>query len=77
MHKLRQIFAFVAPYLKPYWGRIVAGIFFGILFGASNGLVLWATKTMLDRLVPPEAAMATTAETAGNWFTKTLSLIHI
>ena len=54
MHKLRQIFAFVAPYVKPYWGRVVAGVFFGILFGASNGLVLWATKTMLDRLVPPE-----------------------
>ena len=33
MHKLRQIFAFVAPYVKPYWGRIVAGVFFGILFG--------------------------------------------
>ncbi|MEC8987902.1 MAG: ABC transporter transmembrane domain-containing protein, partial [Verrucomicrobiota bacterium] len=76
MHKLRQIFAFVAPYLKPYWGRIVAGVFFGILFGASNGLVLWATKTMLDRLVPPDAAMATTAETAGNWFTDTAAAIQ-
>jgi len=76
MHKLRQIFAFVAPYLKPYWGRIVAGVFFGILFGASNGLVLWATKTMLDRLVPPGAAMATTAKTAGNWFTDTAAAIQ-
>ena len=76
MHKLRQIFAFVAPYLKPYWGRIVAGVFFGILFGASNGLVLWATKTMLDRLVPPDAAMATTTETAANWFTETAASIQ-
>ncbi|MDP6795234.1 MAG: ABC transporter ATP-binding protein [Verrucomicrobiota bacterium] len=78
MHKLRQIFAFVAPYVKPYWGRIVAGIFFGILFGASNGLVLWATKTMLDRLVPPKAAAeATTApETPGNWFSETASSIQ-
>ena len=76
MHKLRQIFAFVAPYLKPYWGRIVAGSFFGILFGASNGLVLWATKTMLDRLVPPGAATATTAEATGNWFTKTAASIQ-
>ena len=50
MHKLRQIFAFVAPYVKPYWGRIVAGVFFGILFGVSNGLALWTTKIMLDRL---------------------------
>ena len=49
MHKLRQIFAFVAPYVKPYWGRIVAGVFFGILFGVSNGLALWTTKIMLDR----------------------------
>ena len=52
MHKLRQIFAFVAPYVKPYWGRIVAGVFFGILFGVSNGLALWTTKIMLDRLMP-------------------------
>ncbi|MDP7441846.1 MAG: ABC transporter ATP-binding protein [Verrucomicrobiota bacterium] len=81
MHKLRQIFAFVAPYVKPYWGRIVAGVFFGILFGASNGLVLWATKTMLDRLVPPDVlppdiATATTAQTAGNWFTETAASIQ-
>ena len=71
MHKLRQIFAFVAPYVKPYWGRIVAGVFFGILFGASNGLVLWATKTMLDRLVPADASVAPAsapAEADGNWF---------
>ena len=78
MHKLRQIFAFVAPYVKPYWGRIVAGLFFGILFGASNGLVLWATKTMLDRLVPPKAAAeaTTTPETPGNWFSETAASIQ-
>ncbi len=80
MHKLRQIFAFVAPYVKPYWGRIVAGVFFGILFGASNGLVLWATKTMLDRLVPPpdSAAAATTAASGadGNWFSETAASIQ-
>ncbi len=63
MHKLRQIFAFVAPYVKPYWGRIVAGVFFGILFGVSNGLALWTTKIMLDRLsagerlIGPEQAL--------------------
>ncbi|MBT5621333.1 MAG: ABC transporter ATP-binding protein, partial [Verrucomicrobia bacterium] len=79
MHKLRQIFAFVAPYVKPYWGRIVAGVFFGILFGASNGLVLWATKTILDRLVPPDAATASAsapAEADGNWFTEGASSVQ-
>jgi len=77
MHKLRQIFAFVAPYLNPYWGRIIAGVFFGILFGASNGLVLWATKTMLDRLVPPGAPAApAAAEVPGNWFSETAASIQ-
>ena len=46
MHKLKHIFTFIAPYVKPYWGRLLAGLFFGVLFGASNGLVLWATKTL-------------------------------
>ena len=64
MHKLRQIFAFVAPYVKPYWGRIVAGVFFGILFGVSNGLALWTTKIMLDRLVPANDSLAAASATA-------------
>lgn len=79
MHKLRQIFAFVAPYVKPYWGRVVAGVFFGILFGASNGLVLWATKTMLDRLVPPDAAAAPAsapAEADGNWLAESAASVQ-
>ena len=79
MHKLRHIFAFVAPYVKPYRGRIIAGVFFGILFGASNGLVLWATKIMLDRLVPAGAASAPTtapAEAAGNWFAESASSVQ-
>ena len=63
MHKLRQIFAFVAPYVKPYWGRIVAGVFFGILFGVSNGLALWTTKIMLDRLVPANDSLAAASAT--------------
>ena len=77
MHKLRQIFAFVAPYIKPYSGRIVAGVFFGILFGASNGLVLWATKTILDRLVPPNSDGVTPAsETPDNWLIETAASIQ-
>ena len=79
MHKLRQIFAFVAPYVNPYGGRVVAGVFFGILFGASNGLVLWATKTMLDRLVPPDAAAAPAsapAEADGNWLAESAASVQ-
>ena len=75
MHKLKHIFTFIAPYVKPYWGRLLAGLFFGVLFGASNGLVLWATKTLLDRL-DPQTVAATASGTnevsePGNWFTET------
>ena len=80
MHKLKHIFTFITPYVKPYWGRLLAGLFFGVLFGASNGLVLWATKTLLDRLDPQtvaEAANATATDTeAGNWFTETAASIQ-
>ena len=79
MHKLRQIFAFVAPYVKPYWGRIVAGVFFGILFGVSNGLALWTTKIMLDRLVPANdspAPASTPAEPDGNWFVESTATVQ-
>ncbi|HJO09644.1 MAG TPA: ABC transporter transmembrane domain-containing protein, partial [Verrucomicrobiota bacterium] len=79
MHKIRQIFAFVAPHVKPYWGRVVAGVFFGVLFGASNGLVLWVTKTMLDRLVQPDAVTVPTnppSETTDNWFAESTASIQ-
>jgi len=79
MHKIRQIFAFVAPYVKPYWSRIVAGVFFGVLFGASNGLVLWVTKTMLDRLVQPDAITVPTSPPSGatdNWFVESTASIQ-
>ncbi|MEC7882283.1 MAG: hypothetical protein VYB35_05190, partial [Verrucomicrobiota bacterium] len=78
MHKLKQIFTFIAPYVKPYWGRLLAGLFFGVLFGASNGLVLWATKTLLDRLDPQTIANeATTVATEdGNWFTENAAAIQ-
>ena len=79
MHKLRQIFAFVAPYVKPYWGRIVAGVFFGILFGVSNGLALWTTKIMLDRLVPANDSLAPASATAvpdSNWFAENTAAVQ-
>ena len=79
MHKLRQIFAFVAPYVKPYWGRSVAGVFFGILFGVSNGLALWTTKIMLDRLVPANESLAPASATAvpdSNWFAENTAAVQ-
>ena len=79
MHKLRQIFAFVAPYVKPYWGRIVAGVFFGILFGVSNGLALWTTKIMLERLVPANDSVAPESATAvpdSNWFAENTAAVQ-
>ena len=78
MHKLKQIFTFIAPYLKPYWGRLLAGLFFGVLFGVSNGLVLWATKLLLDRLDPQtvDAVVGANAQVAGNWFTGAAATIQ-
>ena len=84
MHKLKHIFTFIAPYVKPYWGRLLAGLFFGILFGVSNGLVLWATKMLLDRMEKPsdsQTVAATANESgevaeAGNWFTEIAASIQ-
>lgn len=53
MHYLADIFRFGAPYLRRYWVAFVFGILFSMLYGFSNGLVVWGTKTILDRFHPP------------------------
>jgi ATP-binding cassette, subfamily B, bacterial MsbA len=51
--KLQRIFKFSLPFLRPYWTRLAAGILGGVLFGLSNGGVVWLTQTLLNRLSPP------------------------
>ena len=44
MHKLKHIFTFIAPYVKPYWGRLLAGLFRGAPNGGSpnpSGSDIW------------------------------------
>lgn len=53
MHYIADIFRFGAPYLRRYWLAFALGITFGVLYGVSNGAVVWGTKTILDRFNPP------------------------
>jgi ABC-type multidrug transport system fused ATPase/permease subunit len=53
VHYIIDILRFGAPYLRRYWLALVAGVSFSIIFGLSNGGLVWGTKTILDRLSPP------------------------
>ncbi len=61
MGKLGHVFHFGWKYLRRYWGRLVAGILFGIVFGLSNASFVWATKTLMARLTPANAEAVETA----------------
>ena len=63
MHYIIDILRFGAPYLKRYWPALVAGILFSIVFGLSNGTLVWGTKTILERL-SPQPAQVTSADGA-------------
>ncbi|HVR36509.1 MAG TPA: ABC transporter ATP-binding protein [Methylomirabilota bacterium] len=56
MRHLKQILLFGWPYLRRYWGRLVAGVLLGILFGMSNAGLVWSTKTLIGRMAPPPDA---------------------
>jgi subfamily B ATP-binding cassette protein MsbA len=58
VHYIFDILRFGAPYLRRYWLALVAGILFSIIFGLSNGTLVWGTKTILERLSPPAAGAA-------------------
>jgi ATP-binding cassette, subfamily B, bacterial MsbA len=47
-----MVFQFGWKYLRPYWGRLLTGILLGVLFGASNASMVWATKTLMERFDP-------------------------
>jgi len=38
------------PYIRPYWGRLVAAILLGVLFGLTNASFVYVTKTLFSRL---------------------------
>ncbi|HEV3409473.1 MAG TPA: ABC transporter transmembrane domain-containing protein, partial [Chthoniobacterales bacterium] len=54
MRYIIDIFRFGAPYLRRYWIALAAGLLFATIFGLSNGTLVWGTKTILERLNPPE-----------------------
>ncbi len=58
MHYIFDILRFGAPYLRRHWLPLVAGILFSIVFGLSNGSLVWGTKTILERLSPQPASTA-------------------
>lgn len=61
MHYIVDILRFGAPYLRRYWLALVIGVCFSILFGLSNGTLVWGTKTILERLSPPRTQAAQVA----------------
>ena len=58
MHYILDILRFGGPYLRRHWLVLVAGVAFSIIFGLSNGALVWGTKTILERLTPDAAAIA-------------------
>ena len=55
MNQIRNVLSFGWPYMRHYWVRLLCGVLCGMLFGAANGSFIWATRTIADRLTPPEA----------------------
>jgi ATP-binding cassette, subfamily B, bacterial MsbA len=53
LHYLIDIIRFGSPYLRRYWLALAAGVWFSVVFGLSNGTLVWGTKTILERLSPP------------------------
>jgi subfamily B ATP-binding cassette protein MsbA len=57
MKDLRRVLRFVWPYFHRYWFRLTAGILLGVLFGISNAVFVWATKTLIGRMSPAPTAV--------------------
>jgi subfamily B ATP-binding cassette protein MsbA len=61
VHYLLYILRFGAPYLRRYGPALVAGMLFAMIYGLSNGVFVWGTKTILERLNPPPTQEAIAA----------------
>ncbi len=57
MNNLKAVLTFGWPYLRRYWGRLVLGIMFGLLFGIANGAFIWGIGTITERLTPHETVV--------------------
>ncbi len=47
-----MVFQFGWKYMRPYWSRLFLAILLGLLFGAANASMVWATKTLMERFDP-------------------------
>lgn len=65
LHYLVDIVRFSAPYLRRYWLALAAGVWFSVVFGLSNGGLVWGTKTILERLSPPPVTQTVAAGETG------------
>ncbi len=68
MQDLARLLRFVWPYIRGHMPRFSTGIVLAILFGITNGLLLWAINTLLNRMspgVPTDAATTATALAQG------------
>jgi len=52
VNQLRRVLAFGLPFLRPYRTRFLAAVGLALVFGASNGAFVLATKTLFERLSP-------------------------
>ena len=52
---IRLVIGFSWAYLRPYWIRLAIGVGLGIAFGIFNASFVWGTKTLFERLDPPNA----------------------
>ncbi len=52
---LADIFRFGWKYLRRYKLQFAAAFWFSLVFGLSNGTLVWGTKTILERLTPAPA----------------------
>ena len=56
MQNFKIVLSFALQYMRPYWTRLTAGIVLGCLCGLTAALVLWATRTLINRLETNPAA---------------------
>ncbi|MEI7435714.1 MAG: ABC transporter ATP-binding protein [bacterium] len=53
-----QVYLRLLRYLKPYYGRLALGIFFGLIYAGSNGALLWTLKKGIQNVfgLAPDSA---------------------
>jgi subfamily B ATP-binding cassette protein MsbA len=49
MNNILTVYQFGRHYLRRYWGRLVLGLLFGVVFGLSNASFIWASRMITGR----------------------------